>query len=1007
MDTAVKAGPTGAEQVAEELIVHRPARVSRRAIIKRGRLALGLLSAMLLPAAAPAAGLQLSADERAWLGDHKEIRVGLMNDWPPFSFLDFDGNPVGISPGFVAAINRRIGGVLKLVPGPWKERYDDVKDRRLDVLLDLTPRPDREPFFNFTKSYLSIPHVIVARKDVPFVADIKALDGKVMALERGFGNVRRVRESHPKITVKEYANTGEALEAVARGEADAYGGNRAVATYLMASEVMVNLKVHGRLDFPGSILAMGVRKDWPVLRGILDKALADIGGAERQEILSKWVRGREPESAAAKRNSAALTPEEQTWVAKKKAITVANTTDWPPFDFAENGEPRGLSIDLIKKVAEKAGLSLNFVNGFTWPQLVDKFKAGEIDVLPGVYETPERLEFMAFTSHYATNPSVIVASAQNSDISGLKDLAGRKAGMIKGFATAESLARRYPEITGIMVESALDGLKAVASGKIEAFIGSYGVVSYILDNNLIPNVRIVGETYLQRPEETHLHMGVLKGQSILRDILQKGLDAIEPNEMRDIRDRWLILASASGQSKIHLIYQEREWLRQHPTIRVGDDFVWPPFSFRDENGAHTGISADILAMLAKQMDVKLEPVFGLSWSQAVERMTAKQIDIMPVVSINDKRREFMLFTKPYLINTNVIATRNGGPFVESLKSLVGTRVGVVKDYSIGTLIKNDHPGIVLVPVASVAEGLKALAAGEFDAFVGSLLVISYEINRGRLDSIKVAAPTEYKREYHIGVRKDWPELVAILDKGLAAIEEKEMAAIKNSYMTVRVEFGWDKRQILLYALPVVGVVAMIFIVIVVSNRKLSHEVEERHRAETKAQERETWFKSLLESAPDATVIVGANGVIKRVNIQAERLFGYPRDEIVGQTVESLLPENLRGHHPAMREAFMRDSATRPMGVGRDLLACDKSGRVFPAEVSLSPIDTAEGHEVVATVRDITERRQAEAALQKNLEELQAFNRLAVDRELRMIELKREINELNAALKRDARYEIVE
>ncbi len=283
----------------------------------------------------------------------------------------------------------------------------------------------------------------------------------------------------------------------------------------------------------------------------------------------------------------------------------------------------------------------------------------------------------------------------------------------------------------------------------------------------------------------------------------------------------------------------------------------------------------------------------------------------------------------------------------------------------------------------------------------------YEINRGSLDKIKIAAPTEYRREYHIGVRKDWPELVAILDKGLAAIEEKEMAAIKNSYMAIRVEFGWDKKQILTWALPLSGAVIVIIVVFIVWNRRLGREVAERHRAETKAQERENWFKSLLESAPDATVIVDAEGVIKRVNLQAETLFGYTRDEIVGQKVEILLPENVREHHPALRETFVREKAVRPMGAGGSLMGRDKSGRVFPIEVNLSPIEMAGGCDVVATVRDVTERRRAEAALQQNLEELQAFNRLAVDRELRMIELKKEINELSAALDRDAKYEIVE
>jgi PAS domain S-box-containing protein len=119
------------------------------------------------------------------------------------------------------------------------------------------------------------------------------------------------------------------------------------------------------------------------------------------------------------------------------------------------------------------------------------------------------------------------------------------------------------------------------------------------------------------------------------------------------------------------------------------------------------------------------------------------------------------------------------------------------------------------------------------------------------------------------------------------------------------------------------------------------------------------FRQLVELAPDAMLGVDAEGRIVWVNAQAERLFGYGRDEMIGRPVEILLPENIRAVHPRHRATYAADPHTRPMGVGLDLAARRKDGSQFPAEVSLVPIETKDGLIVTGVVRDLTERRRAE------------------------------------------------
>lgn len=154
------------------------------------------------------------------------------------------------------------------------------------------------------------------------------------------------------------------------------------------------------------------------------------------------------------------------------------------------------------------------------------------------------------------------------------------------------------------------------------------------------------------------------------------------------------------------------------------------------------------------------------------------------------------------------------------------------------------------------------------------------------------------------------------------------------------------------------------------NEALQDEINERRRTEQALRQSRAEFQALLESAPDAIVSVDADGRIVLVNSQTETMFGYPREELLGQPVEVLIPLRHHRAHVQHRAGYTASPTTRPMGTGVQLAGRRKDGSEFPVEISLSPVRTQDGFRVMSIIRDVSDRKNAEEALQRQAARLQ-------------------------------------
>jgi PAS domain S-box-containing protein len=143
--------------------------------------------------------------------------------------------------------------------------------------------------------------------------------------------------------------------------------------------------------------------------------------------------------------------------------------------------------------------------------------------------------------------------------------------------------------------------------------------------------------------------------------------------------------------------------------------------------------------------------------------------------------------------------------------------------------------------------------------------------------------------------------------------------------------------------------------------KVTRDITERKGAH------DARFRQVVETAPNAIVMINSLGLIEMVNAQAEQIFGYPRAEMLGQSVEMLVPVRFRGRHPGLRGSFFADPRARPMGAGRDLFGLRKDGTEFPVEIGLNPIETDEGPMVLSAIVDISARKREEERFRRVVE----------------------------------------
>ena len=233
-----------------------------------------------------------------------------------------------------------------------------------------------------------------------------------------------------------------------------------------------------------------------------------------------------------------LTAEELAWIRANPKVRVHNETEWPPYNFAEGGVPKGYSIDFMSLLAKRVGLEVEYITGPSWNEFLEMMKSGKLDVMLNIVKTPERQKYLLFTPHYADNPNVIL-TRRDTTFENLEQLSGKTISVPKDFFQEEILKRDYPQIKILAVKNTLEAMKAVSIGKSDAALGELAVFNYLLVEYMMTNLVVSGDTKMGDSQLTALHIATRKDLPLLASILTKGINSITPEEINALREKWM------------------------------------------------------------------------------------------------------------------------------------------------------------------------------------------------------------------------------------------------------------------------------------------------------------------------------------------------------------------------------------------------------------------------------------------------------------------------------------
>nr|VVV06410.1 3'3'-cGAMP-specific phosphodiesterase 1 [Aliivibrio wodanis] len=249
-----------------------------------------------------------------------------------------------------------------------------------------------------------------------------------------------------------------------------------------------------------------------------------------------------------------LTAGEKQLINETRALKVSNQADWGPVDYMASGKPQGFAIDLLNIISSMTGLKFNYINGFSWLELVEKYNEGEIDVLHSVVATKERSRTQILSQPLYELPFTILSKDNQPKIQHIDELSNKKIGILAGWGIIKTLEDRYPNMKVIPYPSIKDSLNAVVNGEVDAAIETGLIAEYIMKQYFIKGLQLqdnVKGFYDKNVPMFHIMMK--KKDAAIINLMNKAIANISEEQKQQLIEKWHNVSDKKGSDEDNVV----------------------------------------------------------------------------------------------------------------------------------------------------------------------------------------------------------------------------------------------------------------------------------------------------------------------------------------------------------------------------------------------------------------------------------------------------------------------
>jgi two-component system, NarL family, sensor histidine kinase EvgS len=477
----------------------------------------------------------LGSGDLDWLSDRKSIRVGVRSDQIPLVFDTGEGQLAGVFIDYLNTISAKLDVPVEQVTGTEAQLDQWLADGIIDARLNT--RPSRQPDQGDTllsAPLMSLTYGLFVATGDAGIRELADLENTRIALVARDANQYSLLDPVKSFTPVQVDTIGEAVSAVLSGQADAFVGPVAVVSDYLRSAMVNGVRLARLMSNQSVNVVFEVAADNERVFRVLNQSVLAISLGEHRGIRQPWLQSsvEETEDGAIR-----LSDDEIAFLKQNPGIEIGFRSAWPPFEFGEDGEPRGLVPDLVTRLESQ--LSVRFGRQMLAPGQLpeEQLKQGKIDILPAMTRTPQLEESFLFSRPYLTVPIALAIREDGRFIGELRQLRDERVGVVNGQAGHDYLLINHPDLNLYPVSSVEEGLLALSNGDLDVMVTHIPAVSYTVARLGLSNLRITSIT----PYQYELRFAVRKDQPELLSIVNKALASLAASETEAIYNRWIHL----------------------------------------------------------------------------------------------------------------------------------------------------------------------------------------------------------------------------------------------------------------------------------------------------------------------------------------------------------------------------------------------------------------------------------------------------------------------------------